>query len=233
MSREKTRIPFSFSSYAENFDSHIDSSIRGYSNLIQDCIEFSPYFVEDGTVVYDVGCSTGRLLGEIRARNQERAPRAQYIGLDIEPSFQAHWAQRAGDNINFFVLDVLEHKDFGNISMATSIFTLQFLPERHRRAVCQKLFDGLVPGGALIIAEKTFAQSTKVQDMLTSLYINYKRSNFSDEEILDKEKSLRDKMKPSQERDVAAMLMDVGFSGENIETFWKNHLFVAFICVKR
>jgi len=69
--------------------------------------------------------------------------------------------------------------------------------------------------------------------MLTSLYLNYKRGHFSDDEILDKEKSLRDKMKPNRERDVIAMLTDVGFASENIEAFWKNHLFVAFICVKR
>jgi len=72
-----------------------------------------------------------------------------------------------------------------------------------------------------------------VQDMLTSLYLNYKRGHFSDEDILDKEKSLRDKMKPNRERDVVAMLTDVGFAADNIEAFWKNHLFVAFICVKR
>ncbi len=233
MTPARPRIPFSFSSYAEDFDTHIDQSIRGYANLIEDCVEFSPYFVEDGTVVCDVGCSTGRLLGAMRERNQDRAPGARYVGFDIEPSFKTHWAARSAENIEFRVENVLEHGDFSNLSLATSIFTLQFLPERHRRLVCQKLFDGLLPGGALIIAEKTFAQSAKVQDMLTSLYLNYKRRHFSDEEILDKEKSLRDKMKPGRERDVMAMLTDVGFAAENIETFWKNHLFVAFICVKR
>jgi len=233
MNDRSQKIPFSFANFAEDFDAHIDQSIRGYANLIHDCVELSPYFVEDGTVVTDVGCSTGRLLSEIRARNQERAPGARYVGFDIEPSFQAHWAKHAAANINFHVHDVLAHEDFRDISLATSIFTLQFLPERHRRAICQKLFDGLVPGGALIIAEKTFAQSAKVQDMLTSLYLNYKRGHFSDEDILDKEKSLRDKMKPNRERDVVAMLTDVGFAADNIEAFWKNHLFVAFICVKR
>lgn len=233
MTDQRARIPFSFSSFAENFDDHIDQSIRGYANLIHDCVELSPYFVEDGTVVTDVGCSTGRLLSRIRARNQDRAPGARYVGFDIEPSFQEHWAEHEGDNISFHVHDVLAHEDFQDISLATSIFTLQFLAERHRKAVCQRLFDGLVPGGALIIAEKTFAQSAKVQDMLTSLYLNYKRGHFSDEEILDKEKSLRDMMKPNRERDIVRMLTDVGFAAENVEAFWKNHLFVAFICVKR
>ena len=88
---------------------------------------------------------------------------------------------------------------------------MQFLPERHRRKVCRKIYEGLVPGGAFIVAEKTFAKMPKTQDMLTSLYLNYKRGHFSDEEILDKERSLRDMMKPGREADLIRLLTEVGF----------------------
>jgi len=73
----------------------------------------------------------------------------------------------------------------------------------------------------------------KVQDMLNSLYLHYKRKNFSDDEILDKEKSLRDKMKPGRESDLIRMLTEAGFRPENIESFWRSHLFAAFVCVKQ
>ena len=69
--------------------------------------------------------------------------------------------------------------------------------------------------------------------MLTSLYLNYKRKHFPDDEILDKEKSLRDKLKPEREADLIEMLTQTGFRAENIESFRKNHLFVALVCVKR
>ena len=156
-----TKLPFSFANYAEEFDCHIALSIRGYSDLIDDCVELSQYFVENGTAVCDIGCSTGRMLGAIRARNRERAPTARYIGLDIEPSFQQHWAKHEGANIRFLVQDVLIYDDFADLSLATSIFTLQFLPERHRREVCRRVYEGLVPGGAFIVAEKTFAKLPK------------------------------------------------------------------------
>jgi tRNA (cmo5U34)-methyltransferase len=230
---QRTKLPFSFANYADDFDHHIERSIRGYSNLIEDCVELSQYFVENGTVFCDIGCATGRTLAAIRARNQERAPDARYVGLDIEPSFQQHWTQFAGPNIQFVVQDALTFEDFTELSMATSIFTLQFLPERHRRQVCRKIYEGLVPGGAFIVAEKTFAKMPKTQDMLTSLYLNYKRRNFSDEEVLDKERSLRDKMKPGREADLIQMLTEVGFRAESIESFWRNHLFAAYICVKQ
>jgi len=111
-------------------------------------------------------------------------------------------------------------------------FTLQFLPERHRREVCRKIYEGLVPGGAFIVAEKTFAKIPKTQDMLMSLYLHYKRRHFSDEEIMDKEKSLRDKMKPGREADLIRLLTEVGFTVDAIEPFWRSHMFAAYVCVK-
>jgi tRNA (cmo5U34)-methyltransferase len=233
LTERSTKLPFSFADYADDFDRHIEQSIRSYGNLIEDCVELSPYFVENGTVVCDIGCATGRTLAAIRDRNQERAPEAKYVGLDIEPSFKAHWTRLDRPNIRFLVQDVLACEDFAGMSLAISIFTLQFLPERHRQQVCRKVYDGLVPGGAFIVAEKTFAKMAKIQDMLTSLYLHYKRQHFSDQEILDKEKSLRDLMKPGREADLIRLLTDVGFKVENIESFWRSHLFAAYLCVKQ
>jgi len=230
---QHTKLPFSFANYADNFDHHIERSIRGYGSLIEDCVELSPYFVENGTLICDIGCATGRMLAAVRARNQERTPDARYVGLDVEPSFQEHWTQLAGPNIQFLLLNVLAFEDFTDLSLATSIFTLQFLPERHRRQVCRKIYEGLVPGGAFIVAEKTFAKIPKTQDMLSSLYLHYKRRYFSEEEILDKEKSLRNLMKPGREVDLIRVLTDVGFKIESIEPFWRSHLFAAYVCVKR
>lgn len=229
---QPTKLPFSFANYADEFDRHIELSIRGYGNLIDDCIELSQYFVENGTTVCDIGCSTGRMLGAIRTRNCERAPAARYIGLDIEPCFQQHWAQHEGTNIRFLVQDVRAFDDFAELSLATSIFTLQFLPERHRREICRKIYEGLVPGGAFIVAEKTFAKIPKTQDMLMSLYLHYKRRHFSDEEIMDKERALRDKMKPGREVDLIRLLTETGFTVDAIEPFWRSHMFAAYLCVK-
>ena len=43
--------PFTFAQRSEGFDTHIDLSIRGYSNLIDDVLKFSEYFVEDDTML--------------------------------------------------------------------------------------------------------------------------------------------------------------------------------------
>ena len=40
---------FTFAHREEGFDNHIDKSIRGYSQLIDDVIALSRYYVEDDT----------------------------------------------------------------------------------------------------------------------------------------------------------------------------------------
>ncbi len=56
-----TSKTFSFSNFADQFDDHIEKSIRGYSDLRNDVVGMSKYFIEEGTQVLDIGCSEGCL----------------------------------------------------------------------------------------------------------------------------------------------------------------------------
>ena len=56
---------FTFAHRQEGFDEHIDWSIRGYSNLLDDVVSLSRYFVEEDTNVVDIGCSTGKLTARL------------------------------------------------------------------------------------------------------------------------------------------------------------------------
>ena len=60
---------FTFAHREEGFDEHIDWSIRGYRNLLDDVIKLSRYFVEADTQVVDIGCSTGKLTARIMEYN--------------------------------------------------------------------------------------------------------------------------------------------------------------------
>jgi len=82
-----TELGFSFARFAKGFDQHIRQSIRGYAELMSDCMGISEYFVENETTVFDIGCSTGAFLYAVRDRNEARCPSARYIGIDIETSF--------------------------------------------------------------------------------------------------------------------------------------------------
>ena len=61
LSRYIKMADFTFAHREEGFDKHIEQSIRGYSDLIQDVISLSRHFIEDNTNVVDIGCSTGKM----------------------------------------------------------------------------------------------------------------------------------------------------------------------------
>ena len=79
---------FTFAHRQEGFDEHINWSIRGYSDMLNDTISFSRYFVENDTNVVDIGCSTGKLTQAIIEYNQDTAPDAMYVGVENADRFR-------------------------------------------------------------------------------------------------------------------------------------------------
>jgi tRNA (cmo5U34)-methyltransferase len=113
-----------------------------------------------------------------------------------------------------------------------SLFTLQFLPECDRLRLMKRIYSKLVDGGALILAEKVLAKNAKIQDMLAFTYYDFKQKTFSAEEILVKEKSIRDQMHLWSEFKIFEMLRSAGFKSVNTQLFWRNHLFIGILAMK-
>lgn len=225
-------MKFTFAQAEEGFDNHINASIRGYSDLVDDVIAYSDYFVEEGTHVVDIGCSTGAMLRRMSERHTF-SKNIYYIGIDIESDFQDQWTEQyANPNISYHLQDVREF-DFKNCSLVTSIFTLQFMNREDRQSVVKAIYNGLNFGGAFIFSEKTYSKSAIINEMRTFNYYDYKKKNFSEKEILDKEYKLRHMMRLMSRDEIVTMLLTAGFSLQNIDTFWQNHGFTGFVAIKR
>jgi tRNA (cmo5U34)-methyltransferase len=223
---------FTFAQREEGFDNHIEHSIRGYSNLWNDVLKYSEYFVDDEASVVDVGCSTGKLLKAMIDQNTF-APKANYFGIEVEedffPTYEAD--EKEFSNLKYFKGDVRDF-EFKNCSLVTSIFTLQFIPEAARTSVIRQIYDGLNPGGAFIFAEKTVSECSRINEIRTFTYYDYKREHFTSDDILNKERQLRHMMKLNTRNELINKCATVGFCFQKIESFWQNYGFVAFIAIK-
>ena len=227
---------FTFAHSPEGFDNHIDSSIRGYANLLDDVVAFSRYFVEDGTNVVDVGCSTGKLTQMILENNPNRKM-AHYVGVELADSFYTELNDRLFEireknqwAIIEWIRGDVRNYEFKNCSLVTSLFTLQFMPKIHRKKIIQNIHDGLSEGGAFIFAEKLMCESAFFQELLTFNHYDYKRKVFTPEQIMDKEVKLRDMLKPNTWSELNTMVKEAGFKDTQI--FWRNHQFVGVIATK-
>jgi tRNA (cmo5U34)-methyltransferase len=224
-------VDFSFQDHAKDFDDHISRSIPGYRELVRTCVRLSRRFVQPGTTVVDVGCSTGHLLASIQESNKAARPDVNYVGLDCVPDFSDHWGRLEIANVGFEVCDARSYQGFKNVSLAYSLFTIQFVRAADKMSLLQRIYDGLVDGGALIIAEKTFAESARLQDALTGPYYDSKLDQgFSEKEVLDKERSLRGLMTLWTEAELRQVLRRVGF--QELQPIWGSSTFIGLLALK-
>lgn len=217
---------FTFAHREEGFDEHINWSIRGYQNLLNDVVSFSRYFIEDNTNVVDIGCSTGKLTQALIEHNEDLIPNVNYIGVEIAEGFR----EALNDRSFTCILDDIRNYDFKNCSLVTSIFTLQFMPKKDRQSVIEKIYDGLNVGGGFIFSEKIDCVNSRLQDMITFNYYDFKREQFDTEDIMNKERTLRHMLKPNTWKEIEDMILSAGF--KTVEQFWRNHNFLGAIAIK-
>ena len=155
-----TKYDFTFAHREEGFDEHIEHSIRGYSNLLEDIVNLSKYFAEPDTKVVDVGCSTGKVTKRmISAHIDANIDDAVYEGVELAEGFSKSLDNREKElnkmfpntKVNF-IKDDVKYYDFKNCSLVTSIFTLQFMSMKDRENIIKKIYNGLNVGGGFLFA---------------------------------------------------------------------------------
>jgi len=216
---------FSFSTI-QDFDSHFKQSIPRVEILEQNIIDLTNYFLidDDKINIYDIGCSTGRLLSKVIDKYN---PKTNLIGIDKEVNLLQ---EIKNDRINILKIDLLKSFTFENACIIYSIFTLQFLPIYKRLEILKSIYNGLLKGGAFIFAEKVYSENSKIQDIFTFLYYDFKKESFTEEEIFNKEFSLRNQMKSLNIDENIKLLKMAGFS--IVEIFFRQFNFVGFLCIK-
>lgn len=205
---------FSFDTI-NDFDNHIIKSIPNYDILFSSIKSISEYFFCENTNVYDLGCSTGKLLKSINNNCNK-------IGYDI--------ANLLPKEEGFYEVDLNNKFNINNACVVYSIFTMQFLNPSCRKQYLLNIYNGLNKGGALIISEKIYQNQGKFQEILSFSHYDYKKNNFTIDEIFSKEKDLRFIMKPFIEGELDQLLIDCGFITKT--TFWQMFNFKAVIAIK-
>ena len=217
MENKNKKSKFDFNTI-KNFDEHINKSIPNYDFLVNAIKSISDYFVTDKGVIYDIGCSTGKLLKSLPYT-------CNMIGIDNSNLLP----KTSSDNIKFLNKDITKELSINNAQIVYSIFTLQFISQ-NRYSILRKIYNGINEGGAVILAEKIYQEDGKLQEILTFSHYDYKSNYFKIDEIFSKEKDLRFIMKPKRLIENIEDLKRVGF--RTITTFYQAFNFVGIIAIK-
>jgi tRNA (cmo5U34)-methyltransferase len=218
---------------AEVFPDMIVRSVPGYSTIIDTIGQIANRYVVEGSNIYDLGCSLGAV--SLSISRQIEANNCRIVAVDNSPSMiercKMHLnAYKAPVQIDVQCQDIAD-TSISNASVVVMNFTLQFIPPAQRAAIIEKIYQGLMPGGVLVISEKLKHIEDQGEQLLIDLHYEFKRSNgYSELEISQKRTALEDVMLIDDFKTHKSRLYKTGFS--DVVLWFKCFNFASFVAVK-
>ena len=211
------------------FANMLERSIPDYKSMRAITYKAGEQFIQPDTLIVDVGCSTGLavepFVEKYHAQND-------FLLIDNAPAMVEACCSRFQTYLGVIVEE-------GNLwqflplrekaSLVLSILTLQFTPTAYRQKMISDIYESMAPGGAFIFVEKIV--SDNLDDLMVELYYQMKRENgYSEEQIMEKRRSLENVLSPLKAEWNVDMLRTAGF--QKIDMFWRCLNFCGWIAVK-
>lgn len=215
------------------FDDMVSRSVPFYDEMQRMIGELSADHYQDETNIYDLGCSTGATL---ICMHELIPTHIQFIGIDDSPDMLEKCGEKLSEldfdrPVKLEVADLNGHVKIDNASVVVLCLTLQFVRPINREKLLKSIYNGMVPGGAIIIIEKILAEDTTFNRDFIKYYYDMKRRNhYSEMEISQKREALENVLIPYKLSENIMMLREAGFN--QVEIFFKWYNFSGFIAKK-
>ena len=101
----------------------------------------------------------------------------RFIGVEESlPMIEIARKKCSSELVQFLQQHIEEINEFANIDLVLSLYTLQFYLYGKEK-VLQRIYNGLVEGGAFIFVEKIRAENSLFEDIWNDLYWDFKQEN--------------------------------------------------------
>ncbi|MGS0694119.1 carboxy-S-adenosyl-L-methionine synthase CmoA [Shewanella sp. 0m-4] len=215
------------------FNDMIRRSVPGYGQIINTIGDLAQKYAATNTKIYDLGCSLGAATLSIRRRVEGR--NCQIVAIDNSESM----IERCNENLSAYVSETpvelvcgdIRDIKIENASLVVLNFTMQFLSPDDRESLLTNIYEGLIPGGLLILSEKLYFKEDKIQSTLDDLHLDFKRANgYSELEISQKRSSLENVMKPDTLAEHENRIRSQGFS--QFSVWFQCFNFASMVAIK-
>lgn len=216
------------------FDDMVNRSVPFYGEMQRMISELAADHAQQGTNVYDLGCSTGTTM---IGMNTTVPDDIKFVGIDeseemlkkCDEKLKQSGFKRPYELVTANLHDKFEIK---NASVAVLCLTLQFIRPISREKVLKTIVEGLEPGGVLILVEKILAEESLFNRNFIKYYYDMKRRHhYSEMEISQKREALENVLIPYKLSENILMLREAGFG--HCEVFFKWYNFSGIIAIKR
>lgn len=216
------------------FDDMVSRSVPFYNETQRMLAEIAADHVKEGSFVYDLGCSTGTTLIGL---DQLIPSDIRFIGIDESQEMldKCDMKLKEAGFVRPYDLvtgDLHQKLPISNASVVILCLTLQFVRPLYRERLLKNIYDGLNPGGVLLLVEKVLTESSVFNRDFIKYYYNYKRRNhYSELEISQKREALENVLIPYKLSENMLLLKEAGFA--DCEIFFKWYNFSGMIAHKK
>lgn len=234
-SQKTTRFTFD-AQVAEVFEDMIRRSVPGYASMLSMIELLARRFAKPNSRLYDLGCSLGAASWLMR---RVVDPSCVIHAVDNSAAMLQrmrgvlHQSQHEVSNACPVEVHMGDVRDYPitEASLVVLNLTLQFLPLADRWPLLQRIHDGMLPGGALILSEKIRFDDPDEQTLQTELHHDFKRTNgYSDLEIAEKRDAIEDFLIPETLATHLNRLRELGF--QRVSPWLQHFNFVSILAVK-
>ena len=215
------------------FDDMVNRSVPYYEEMQRMISELTVDHVQENTSVYDLGCSTGTTMIHM---NPVIPDGITFTGVDDSPEMLEKCRQKLSEfgftrKVDLQLADLNKDVSISNASVVVLCLTLQFVRPINREKLLKKIFNGLVPGGVVIVLEKIIAENSDFnRDFIKYYYDLKRRKDYSEMEISQKREALENVLIPYKLSENIILFKEAGFG--SIEVFFKWYNFTGFIAKK-
>lgn len=216
------------------FPDMIQRSVPGYGMLISTIGILAAEYAQPDSHCYDLGCSLGAVT--MSMRQQIKQKNCDIIAIDNSAEMIArgeelvHSDLRSDIPVSLHCANI-QDVDINNASVVVLNFTLQFIPLVDRLNLIERIYNGLKPGGILILSEKIAFEQDDKQAFHIEAHHNFKRANgYSDLEISQKRSALENVLIPETISTHQQRLQQAGF--KFTEMWFQCFNFASLIAIK-
>ncbi len=217
---------------ADVFENMITRSVPGYGHFLELIGLVAERFSQPGSRCYDLGCSLGASTLMLR---RHVPANCHVVGVDNSAAMVERCRANIQRDHSGATIEIREEdlKDtpITNASVVVLNFTLQFIAPDDRPRVLKNIAAGMIPGGALVLAEKIAFEDEREATFMTDLHHDFKRyQGYSDLEIAQKRAALENVLVPDSLATHRARLLSAGF--ETVYEMSRSLNFTSLICVR-
>ncbi|MFQ5344736.1 MAG: carboxy-S-adenosyl-L-methionine synthase CmoA [Mariprofundus sp.] len=214
---------------ASVFADMIKRSVPGYGQTLQMVELLAHEYAQPATRLYDLGCSLGAACMALSRGADGKG--CTVIGVDNSPAMITRCREiLKGEAVDILCQDILD-TGIANASVIVLNFVLQFVEKKDRADLLANIFNGLNPGGVLILSEKIAFDDAGENRQQTELHEAFKRAQgYSDMEISRKRTALEHVLIPETLHAHHKRLKQAGFSASH--TWFQCFNFASMIAVK-